>query len=155
MIANTTFDELVVGQTATHTHTVSEEDIILFAKVSGDTNPIHLDEEYAKTTEFGGRIAHGMLSGAIISAAMAQSLPGPGSIYLSQNMKFKAPVRIGDTLTVSIELTEKKNRRAMIALRVIVTNQDGVKVVVGDTTAIAPTEKLIVAPAELPSIKIG
>ena len=98
-LTNHTFDELEIGQTASYSKTCTEEDILLFAKVSGDVNPVHLDEEFASNTQFGKRIAHGMYTGALISAALALNLPGPGSIYLGQNLKFRAPVRIGDELT--------------------------------------------------------
>ncbi len=103
-IENIPFDELYIGQTCSYEKTVSEEDVLMFARISGDNNPVHLDEDFAKTTQFGGRIAHGMYTAAIISAAMALHLPGPGSVYISQAMKFRAPVKIGDTLTVNIEV---------------------------------------------------
>jgi 3-hydroxybutyryl-CoA dehydratase len=96
------FDELSVGQSAETTHVVGAGDIEAFAAVSGDVNPVHLDEAYAKTTAFGGRIAHGMLSAAYISAVLGNKLPGPGSIYLSQSLRFRRPVKIGDPLTARV-----------------------------------------------------
>ncbi|HEX5958739.1 MAG TPA: MaoC family dehydratase, partial [Hyphomicrobiaceae bacterium] len=90
-------DELTEGMTAIFTRTISEADIVLYAGLSGDTNPVHLDEEFARPTMFKGRIAHGMLTAGFISAVLGTKLPGPGSVYLSQSLKFKAPVRIGDT----------------------------------------------------------
>ena len=93
------FDELSVGQSAEVTHVVGAADIEAFAAVSGDVNPVHMDEEFAKTTAFGGRIAHGMLLAAYISAVLGNDLPGPGSIYLSQSMRFRRPVKIGDPVT--------------------------------------------------------
>ena len=92
-------EDLHVGQEASRVHVVSEADLIAFAEVSGDRNPVHLDEAYAKETPFKGRIAHGMLSAAYISAVLGTQLPGPGAIYLSQQMSFKRPVRIGDEVT--------------------------------------------------------
>jgi len=91
-------DEMEIGQSALYTKTVTEEDVVLFAGLSGDTNPVHLDEDYARQTLFKGRIAHGMLSAGFISTVLGTMLPGPGCIYLSQTLKFKAPVRIGDTV---------------------------------------------------------
>lgn len=153
-LANIPFDEMYVGQTASYQKTVTEDDVLLFAKLSGDTNPVHLDEDYAKTTQFEGRIAHGMYTAAIISAAMAMRLPGPGGIYLGQTMKFKAPVRIGDTLTVTIEVTGKRESRNIATLSTLVSNQDGQKVVVGEATALVPSEKLEVDAPALPQVKI-
>jgi len=98
-------DELTVGMSAIFTKTVTEADIVLFAGVTGDTNPIHLDEEFAKPTMFKGRIAHGMLTAGFISAVLGTKLPGPGSVYLGQTLKFKAPVRIGDTVVARVTAT--------------------------------------------------
>ena len=111
-----TIDELEVGQAATLEHTVTDEDIQKFAEVSGDNNPVHLDEAYAAETMFEGRIAHGMLSAAYISAVLGTRLPGPGAIYVSQSLKFKAPVRIGDTVSTRVEVREinAKRRRAWL-----------------------------------------
>ena len=92
------FEELRVGMSATYAKTITEADIVLFAAVSGDNNAIHTNEEFAATTIFKGRIAHGMLSASVISAALANKLPGPGAIYMSQNLRFRAPVRAGDTV---------------------------------------------------------
>jgi 3-hydroxybutyryl-CoA dehydratase len=98
-------DELTVGMSAIFSKTVTDADIVLFAGVTGDTNPVHLDEEFAKPTMFKGRIAHGMLTAGFISAVLGTKLPGPGSIYLSQSLKFKAPVRIGDTVVARVTAT--------------------------------------------------
>jgi 3-hydroxybutyryl-CoA dehydratase len=95
-----TFDELPIGKKATYTRTVTEQDIALFAVVSGDVNPLHLDAEFAKGTMFGERIAHGMMTGAIVSAALVMALTGPGAIYRSQSLRFRRPVKIGDVITV-------------------------------------------------------
>ena len=153
-LENTPFDELVVGMTATYTKTVSEDDIKLFAILSGDTNPIHLDEEYAKTTPFGGCIAHGAMCAVIISAAVATKFPGPGSIYAGQEMRFKKPVRPGDTLTAHLELMEKKRRGNIVLINNEIKNQNGETVFLGVSTVVAPTEKVIAKPVELPRVEL-
>jgi len=99
-------EDLQSGMTASFAKTVTEADILMFAGVSCDINAVHLNEEYAKTTMFGGRIAHGMLTAGFISAVLANKLPGPGTIYLGQTLKFKAPVRIGDTVTTTVTVRE-------------------------------------------------
>jgi len=96
------FDELSVGQAAETTHVVGAADIEAFAAVSGDHNPVHMDEAFAKATPFGGRIAHGMLAAAYISAVLGNQLPGPGAIYLSQSLRFRRPVKIGDQVTARV-----------------------------------------------------
>jgi 3-hydroxybutyryl-CoA dehydratase len=106
-------DELSVGQTAMFSKTVTEADIVLFAGISGDTNPLHLDAQYAGQSMFRGRIAHGLLSASLVSAVLGTKLPGPGCIYLSQTLTFKAPVRIGDTVVARVtvkEIDADKNR---------------------------------------------
>ncbi len=102
----TYFEDLTVGQEASLSKTVTEADIVSFAEVSGDKNPVHLDAAYAATTMFKERIAHGMLSAAFISAVFGMKLPGPGSIYISQTLNFKAPVKIGDTVVTTVKLIE-------------------------------------------------
>lgn len=111
------FEDLQIGMSASVSRTISEADILMFAGVSGDTNPVHLDQEFAASTMFGGRIAHGMLSAGLISAVFGTRLPGPGSIYLSQNLKFKAPVKIGDTVVARVSVKELKaeKRRAVFS----------------------------------------
>jgi 3-hydroxybutyryl-CoA dehydratase len=108
------FEELSLGQQASLAKTVSEADIVAFADISGDRNPVHLDPEYAATTIFKERIAHGMLSAAYISAVFGMKLPGPGAIYISQTLSFKAPVRIGDTVVAAVKVVElvAEKRRA-------------------------------------------
>ena len=100
------FEDLTVGMTAAVARTVSEADILAFAGVSGDTNPVHLDGEFAAASMFGQRIAHGMLSAAYISAVLGTKLPGPGCIYLGQSLRFKAPVKIGDTVVARVTVKE-------------------------------------------------
>lgn len=141
-ITNVTYDEISIGQTATFTREVGERDIELFAEASGDVNPVHLDAAYAAGTAFGERIAHGMLSGAFISAALAMKLPGPGTVYIGQTLRFRLPVKIGDTITVTLEVTEKRDRRQFVTLDCTATNQHGKVVANGTAEVMAPTEKL-------------
>ena len=113
MIAGKSIDKLKVGDVAEFSKTVTETDIYLYAGITGDFNPVHVNEEYAKNTFFKTRIAHGMLSAGFISATLANKLPGPGTIYLSQTLKFKAPVKPGDTVTATVTVREvnvEKNR---------------------------------------------
>ncbi|MBD9499614.1 MaoC family dehydratase [Pseudomonas sp. BGr12] len=153
-VQNVPYEELEVGQKANFQRSVTERDIQLFAEVSGDRNPVHLDAEYAATTQFKERIAHGMLTGALISAAIATTLPGPGTIYLGQNLSFTRPVKLGDELTVELEVLEKlpKNR---VRISTTVLNQDGKAVVKGEAEVMAPTEKLNIELPALPPITIG
>lgn len=151
-LENIPFDELQEGQTAEYVKTITEDDIKLFAIVSGDNNPLHLDEEYAKTTRFGRCIAHGAICAAIISAAVATKLPGPGSIYGGQEMKFKKPVYPGDTITAKLTLLEKKRKANIILIECVMTNQHGETVFTGVSTVIAPSEKLRVKVAQLPKV---
>ena len=125
------YSELKEGMTGQFSKIVSDADVTGFANVTGDHNPVHLDEVAAARTRFGGRIAHGMLSAGIISAAIASRLPGPGSVYLSQTLKFTAPVRIGDTVTATITVVEllSKNR---VRLATTCRNQSGETVVDGE-----------------------
>lgn len=127
------YKELVVGQTAEYSKTVTDDDVMSFAKVTGDFNPVHVDEEAAAKTRFGGRIAHGMLSAGLVSAAIANRLPGSGSIYIGQTLRFTAPVRIEDTITVTLTVTEllSKNR---VKLSTICRNQRGETVLDGEAT---------------------
>ena len=120
-----TIDEMNVGDAAEMAKTVTETDVYLFAGITGDFNPAHVNEAYAKNTFFKGRIAHGMLSAGFISAVLAMKLPGPGTIYLSQFMEFKAPVRIGDTVTARVEVKEKVTEKNRVKLRTTCVNQDG------------------------------
>ncbi|MBV8702116.1 MAG: MaoC family dehydratase [Acetobacteraceae bacterium] len=111
-----TFDDLSVGQTASLGKTITEADILMFAAVSTDTNPVHIDAEAAKASMFKERIAHGMLSAGLISAVLGTRLPGPGTIYLGQTLRFRAPVRIGDTVTATVEITalDRDKQRATL-----------------------------------------
>jgi 3-hydroxybutyryl-CoA dehydratase len=137
MSAGHSFEDLFVGQSASREHEITDQDIRAFADVSGDHNPVHLDEEFAKTTAFKGRIAHGMLSGAFISALIASELPGPGSIYISQSMSFKRPVRIGDKLVTTITVTGLDEDKARASLSTVCT-VEGKTVVSGEALIMAP-----------------
>ena len=130
-------DHLQPGMSASIAKTVTEADIILFAGISTDVNPAHLDEEYAKGTMFGGRIAHGMLSAGFISAVLANRLPGPGTIYLSQTLKFKAPVRPGDTVTATVTVKEVNVAKNRVTLDTVCTVA-GKAVIEGESLMMPP-----------------
>jgi acyl dehydratase len=121
-----------IGESASLSRTVSDSDIADFARLTGDYNPVHVDEAYAKTTRFGGRIAHGMLSAGLISAVLGTKLPGPGGIYLNQTLKFTAPVRIGDTITATTEVTAYREDKRIVTLKTDCTNQRGELVLTGE-----------------------
>jgi 3-hydroxybutyryl-CoA dehydratase len=127
-----------IGMTASRTRTITDAAIRAFAEASGDTNSIHLDEEAAAASQFGRRIAHGMLTASVISAVLGNDLPGPGTIYLGQDIKFKAPVFIDDTITATVELVKFREDRRIATFRTTVHNQDGVLVLEGEAVVIAP-----------------
>jgi acyl dehydratase len=126
--------KLTVGDTASRSKVILETDIRRFAEVSGDFNPIHLDEEFASQTRFGQRIAHGMLSASLISAVLANDLPGQGSIYLGQTLQFVAPVFIGDEITSLVTLTSVREDKPIAKLETICTNQRNEIVIKGEAT---------------------
>jgi 3-hydroxybutyryl-CoA dehydratase len=130
-------EDLKLGMSATYGKTVTEADIVMFAGVSGDTNPVHLDEEFAKGTMFKTRIAHGMLSAGFISTVLGTKLPGPGAIYLSQNLKFKAPVKIGDTVIATCTVTELVPEKKRAVLSTVCKVGDTV-VIEGEATVMVP-----------------
>lgn len=154
-LENFTYDEMTLGQTASYSKQVEERDIQLFAVVSGDVNPVHLDADYAATTAFGERIAHGMLTGALVSAALAMELPGPGTVYRSQSLVFRLPVKIGDTVTVELEVTDKKDRLKLVTLDCKIYNQDRKLVASGTAEAIAPAEKLSLPRPAMPGATVA
>jgi 3-hydroxybutyryl-CoA dehydratase len=154
-LTNYTYDEISIGQTASYSKLVEEKDIQLFAAVSGDVNPVHLDAQFAATTQFKERIAHGMLTGAIISAALALELPGPGTIYLGQSLRFRLPVKIGDEITVQLEVTEKRDDKGFVTLDCKAVNQRGKVVASGTAEVMAPTEKLVIERPSLPTVTVG
>jgi len=126
-----------VGQSDSFERTVTAADIDAFARVSGDSNPIHLDEAYAAKTRFGRRIAHGMLAASYVSSLLSSRLPGPGSIYLSQTLKFTKPVFIGDTLNVAATISAYRPTRGIVTLETTVTNQRGETVLHGEAVCLA------------------
>lgn len=154
-VTNRPFHEIVIGDRCERKHRVTELDLQLFARVSGDHNPVHLDADYAATTPFKGQIAHGMFTGALISAALAMNLPGPGTVYLGQNLSFRKPIMIGDELTVILEVTTKHDSKPIVTLGCTVMNQDGKTVATGEATVMAPTEKMTVPVPALPPLHLG
>jgi len=133
-----TIDELRVGQSAQFSKTISESDVYLFAGITGDFNPAHVDEEYSRGTYFETRVAHGMLTASFISTIVGTMLPGPGSIYVSQEVNFLAPVKIGDTITTTAEVTELLTEKKHIRLKTFCTNQDGTVVIDGQAVVSPP-----------------
>jgi phosphate acetyltransferase len=153
-IENLTYDELNVGQSARLIRTLTLADIQAFAAVSGDTNPAHLDPEYANDTLFHGVIAHGMWGGALISALLGTQFPGPGTIYLQQDLHFSRPVRIGDTLSVSVTITAKDDAKKRVDLDCEVLNQNAERVLYGSARVLAPTQKVRRPRASVPHIQL-
>lgn len=129
-----TFNDLKIGQTATIQKTFSEADVTAFAGVSLDINPVHVSEGYAKNSLFGTRIVHGMLTASLISAVLGNRLPGPGTIYLGQELKFMAPVYLGDDIAAQVEIIELKPEKKIVRLNTTCVNQDGKTVVSGVAT---------------------
>ena len=127
-----------VGQSASFTKTITESDVYTFAGLSGDLNPAHINEEYAKGTRFGGRIAHGMLSAGLISAVIGMQLPGPGTIYMGQTLKFLSPVRIGYTVTATVKVTSIDEQRRRAVLETTCTNQEGTLLISGEAKVLLP-----------------
>lgn len=135
-----TFADLVVGMQVSIQNTVSEQDVVDFARISGDHNPLHMDEEYAKTTQFKGRIAHGALSASYISAILGNDLPGPGAVFMELNLKFVRPVRIGDTVVSTAEVIEMIERGHRVRLGVK-GEVDGKICMKGDALVMVPSGK--------------
>lgn len=133
-------EDLKPGMRASFAKTITEADIVLFAGASGDNNAIHINEEFAKTTPFKGRIAHGMLSASVISAAIAGKLPGPGTIYMAQNLRFKAPVRPGDTVHAEITVKDVQTEKGRVTLDTVCTV--GGKVVIEGDALVMPTSSI-------------
>lgn len=130
------FEDLSVGMNDSYSRTITEQDITLFAQVSGDNNPSHLDAEFAATTRSRQRIAHGMLSGSYISTVVGTQLPGPGCLYISQTLKFRAPVYIGDTVTATVTISDLNTRRGYVTLDTVCR--------VGDTDVIRGEAMMLV-----------
>lgn len=121
-----------IGQRASLSKTITAKDVDTFAELIGDFNPIHVDEEYARQSRFGGRIAHGMFTGGLISAVLGNELPGPGAIYLSQQLQFKAPVYIDDTITAVVEVTAWRSDKRILTLKTDCFKQDRTQVATGE-----------------------
>lgn len=134
-------NELKVGDKAEFSKTISESDVYLYAGITGDFNPAHVDEEYARNTFFEGRIAHGMLTAGFISTVLANQLPGPGTIYVSQELRFLAPVRMGDTLTARAEVVEIIPEKNRVRLKTTCVIQDGTMVLEGEAVVSPPKPK--------------
>lgn len=132
------FEDLSVGMTHQTEHVITEDDIELFAQVSGDRNPLHMDDEFAKHTPFGQRIAHGALTASYISGILGNDLPGPGSIFVGLNMRFRRPVYIGSHVTVKVEVTEMKERGNRVTLKVS-CNVDGKAAISGEAMVMVPS----------------
>ena len=129
---------LNVGDSAEASKTIADEDIRAFAELTGDFNPVHVDDEYARTTRFGRRIAHGMLGASLISAVIANKLPGRGSVYLSQTLRFTSPVYPGDTVTARATVRHVREDKPVVTLETVCTNQHGERVVEGEAVVLAP-----------------
>jgi 3-hydroxybutyryl-CoA dehydratase len=127
-----------IGMSASRTKTFTLEDVRTFAQLTGDLNPVHLDETYAATSVFGQRIVHGMLTAALISAVLANDLPGAGTIYMGQNLKFKKPVFIDDTITATVTITQVRAERKIVTFETVCINQQGETVIEGEATVKAP-----------------
>jgi 3-hydroxybutyryl-CoA dehydratase len=127
---------LSVGDAAEISKTVTEEDVRAFAELTGDRNPVHLDEEYAAGTRFGRRIAHGMLGASLISAVLANELPGRGTVYLSQTLRFTAPVFLGDTVTARVVVKQVREDKPIVTLETVCTNERGERVVEGEAVVL-------------------
>jgi len=136
MLHGKTIDQLNIGDRASISKLITERDVIRFAELTGDINPIHMDKLYAEQTVFGERIAHGMLTASLVSAVLGVKLPGPGNIYVSQSLKFRAPVKFGDIIEAEVEVVEKIPERNRVHLKTTCRNQDGTVVLEGEAVVI-------------------
>ena len=136
MLHGKTIEQLNIGDRASISKLITERDVIRFAELTGDINPIHMDKLYAEQTVFGERIAHGMLIASLISAVLGIKLPGPGNIYVSQSLKFRAPVKFGDIIEAEVEVVEKIPERNRVHLKTTCRNQDGTVVLEGEAIVI-------------------
>jgi phosphate acetyltransferase len=154
LIENRTFDQISVGDSASLTRTLSRDDIALFAVMSGDVNPAHLDQRYAEGSMFHRIIAHGMWGGALVSAVLGTRLPGPGTIYLGQDLRFRRPVGLGDAVTVTVTAKEKQPEKHIVIFDCRCVNQRGEEVITGTAVTIAPTERISAPRVELPEVQL-
>lgn len=153
-LQNRVYDELAIGDSASIERVLTADDIALFAVVSGDVNPAHLDAEFARTDLFHHIIAHGMWGGGLISAVLGTALPGPGTIYLSQELSFRAPVSIGDRITATVTVAAKEEAHHRVTLSCTCVNQDGHPVITGTAVVKAPTERVRVKRSPLPDVQV-
>nr|WP_321511299.1 bifunctional enoyl-CoA hydratase/phosphate acetyltransferase [uncultured Hyphomonas sp.] len=153
-LENRTYDQIRVGDNACLERTVTENDIELFALVSGDVNPAHLDAEFAAKDIFGKPVAHGMWTASLVSAVLGTTLPGPGCIYLGQTIAFTKPVFPGDTVTATVTVLEKQDKKRLVRLETVCTNQDGETVLKGEATVIAPKDSVRVKRKHMPGIRL-
>ncbi len=137
------FQEINIGDTASFTKTLTETDLYLFCGISGDFNPLHVDEMYASKALFKKKVLHGLLVASFISNVLGMKLPGPGTIYLYQNLKFFAPVYLGDTITASVEVLEKINAKRHVILRTFCVNQEGKCVIDGEAKVLFDPDRII------------
>jgi phosphate acetyltransferase len=152
-LENHTFEEIEVGDSASVQHTLTRKDIQLFAVMSGDVNPSHVDREYAESDMFHHIVAHGMWTGSLISTVLGTQLPGPGTIYLKQTFQFLKPVVVGDTITASVTVISKDQKKKSVELDCVCVNQDGKEVIKGVASVLAPTEKVKRAMIKLPKLE--
>lgn len=141
-LTNRTFDQIAVGETASLSRLVSQDDIEIFAAETGDVNPAHLDAAYASTDVFGHVVIHGMWTAGLISTLLGTALPGPGTIYLGQTLRFLRPVAPGDTVTATVTVKEKKDSKHIVVLDTRCANQKGEEVLTGEATVMAPLTAL-------------
>jgi len=127
-----------VGDSASLTKTFSESDVLSFAEISGDQNPVHIDPEFAAATRFKRQLVHGMLTAGLISAVLGMQLPGPGSIYMKQELNFRAPVYFSDTITATVTVTKVREDKPIVTLKTFCTNQEGIKVIEGEAILMVP-----------------
>src|SRR5690606_12878563 len=155
ILRNRTFDELAVGDTASIERTLAQQDMQLFAVLSGDVNPTHIDPEFAASTRYSGVIAHGMWGGMLISAVLGTRLPGPGTVYRGQTLRFLAPVKLGDRLSVQVTVTALEPEPRCVTLACTRTNQDGTRVIEGEAQVVAPAARIERPRTPLPGIHLA
>ena len=152
-ITNKIYDEIQIGDSATLTRTLTKQDIQLFATVTGDMNPAHLDEAYAKTDIFHQIVGHGMWTASMFSVLLGMQLPGAGTLYLGQTLKFLKPVTLGDTITASIKVLKKDDAHKHITFETLCVNQKGVHILEGEALVLAPSEKITWETLPLPKMQ--
>ncbi|MFT4174724.1 MAG: MaoC/PaaZ C-terminal domain-containing protein [Rhodocyclaceae bacterium] len=154
VIENRTYDEIALGDSASLARTLTQDDIALFAALSGDVNPAHLDQAYADATPFKGLIAHGMICGALISTLLGTRLPGPGTIYVTQQLQFRRPVRPGDRIEVTLRCVDKIDAKRRIRFECECRNQAGEVVTLGTAEVIAPSERVSRPAMPVPAVTV-